>query len=150
MTTTRMQLDPDVKRAGRRLGYTIAIGVNLVLLFVTNNIMEWGWPPFLTEEFTAVIPWINFSLLASIIANVVYQFDDGVITKGGGQLAINAISVIVTYQMLRVFPFDFSNYGFNWGIVTRVVLILAMVGAGIGAVAEAAKLIKATHEMERR
>jgi len=150
MTTTQFDVSPELKRAGRRFGYAIAVLVNLLMLFVTNNILEWGWLPFLTEDFTQVIPWINFSLVASIVANVIYQFNDDAVIKAGGQLVTNAISIFVTYQILRVFPFDFSNYGFNWEIATRVVLILAMVGAGIGAFAEAVKLLQATRDTERR
>ena len=150
MTTTQFDVSPELKKTGRRFGYAIAVLVNLVMLFVTNNILEWGWLPFLTEDFTLVIPWINFSLVASIIANLIYQFDDDAVVKAGGQLVINSISIFVTYQILRVVPFDFSSYDFNWEIVTRVVLILAMVGAGIGAFAEAVKLLKATRDTERR
>ena len=150
MTSTDIEIDPELKRVGRRFGYGVAVVVNVVMLFVTNNILEWGWLPFLTDDFAEVVPWISFSLLASIVANVVYMFDDDTVIKAGGQIAVNLISVVVTYQILRVFPFDFSNYDFNWGIVTRVVLILAMVGAGIGAIAEAVKLTKAAQETERR
>ncbi len=46
----------------------------------------------------------------------------------------------MTYQIWQVFPFDFSAYEFNWGFVVRVLLVLAMVGAGIGVLAEATKL----------
>lgn len=150
MSTAQIEFSPDVKRAGRKFGYSVAIAVNLALLFVANNILAWGWPAFITEDFASVLPWINFSLLASIVANVIYLFEDGAILKGLGEIAVDLISVFVTYQIFEVFPFDFSNYDFNWGIVTRVVLILAMVGAGIGAIAEAVKLAKATQETERR
>ena len=150
MSTAQLEFSPEVRRTGRRFGYTIAIAVNVVMIFVVNNILEWGWLPFLTEDFASVVPWINFSLFASILANVIYLFDDGVIVKGLGQISINVISVFVSYQILRVFPFDFSEYDFNWGIVTRILLILAMVGAGIGAFTEAAKLLRPTRQEQRR
>jgi hypothetical protein len=47
---------------------------------------------------------------------------------------------------LQVFPFDFSAYVFDWEVVARVVLVLAIIGASIGAVAEIAKLVKSTKE----
>ena len=150
MSTTQIDFSPQVKQAGRRFGYSVAIAVNLVMLFVANSVLAWGWPAFFTADFATVLPWINFSFLASIVANVVYLFDDGAIVKGVGQISVNVISIFVTYQLLRVFPFDFSMYDFNWGTVTRVVLILAMVGAGIGALTEAVKLTKATQDTERR
>ena len=46
----------------------------------------------------------------------------------------------MTYHVLTAFPFDFSAYSFDWALVVRIVLILAMVGAGIGTVAEIYKL----------
>ena len=43
-----------------------------------------------------------------------------------------------------MFPFDFSAYEFGWETPTKWVLILAMVGVGIGMVAELVKLAKGT------
>jgi hypothetical protein len=125
-----------------RLGYSIAIAVNLVLLVITQNILEWGWAPFLTADFALVEPWISLSLTASIIVNIIYLFDDSPI----GQVGVNLFSAYVTYQILQVFPFDFSAYVFDWEVVARVVLVLAIIGASIGAVAEIAKLVKSTKE----
>jgi hypothetical protein len=42
--------------------------------------------------------------------------------------------------MFQVFPFDFSGYQFDWEIVTRVVLILAIIGTAIAVVVETVKL----------
>jgi hypothetical protein len=55
----------------------------------------------------------------------------------------------VTYTVLTVFPFDFSGYQFDWEIVTRVVLIFAIVGAGIGALVETIKLVSSLTEPRR-
>jgi hypothetical protein len=127
-----------------RVGYSTAIAVNLVMLVITQNILEWGWVPFLTGDFALVEPWISLSLTASIIVNVIYQFDDGPAVKAIGQILVNVLSAYVTVQVLTVFPFDFSAYGFDWEVVARVVLILAAVGAGIGAVVEFVKLLRLT------
>jgi hypothetical protein len=129
-----------------RIGYSIAIAVNLVLLVITQNILEWGWAPFLTADFALVEPWISLSLTASIIVNIIYLFDDSPMVKGIGQVGVNLFSAYVTYQILQVFPFDFSAYVFDWEVVARVVLVLAIIGASIGAVAEIAKLVKSTKE----
>ena len=120
---------------------SIAIVVNLVMLFVVQNILEWGWLPFLTEEFAEVVPWISFSLIVSIAANLVYQMDDSPTVKSLGQIVVNLISIQVTFVMLTVFPFDFSASQFDWEPVTRLVLILAIVGAGVGAIVEGVKLL---------
>ena len=77
-----------------------------------------------------MVPWISFSLIVSIAANLVYQVDDSPTVKSLGQIVVNLISIQVTFVMLTVFPFDFSASQFDWEPVTRLVLILAIVGAG--------------------
>lgn len=32
----------------RRFGYAVAVGVNVLLLVVVNNILDWGWVPWLS------------------------------------------------------------------------------------------------------
>jgi hypothetical protein len=129
-----------------RLGYSIAIAVNVVMLVITQNILEWGWVPFLTADFALVEPWISLSLTASIIVNVIYLFDDTPVVKAIGQVGVNLLSIYVSYQILRVFPFDFSAYAFDWEVLARFVLILAMIGSLIGAVVEMAKLVTSTSD----
>lgn len=140
MSTMQIEVPPALKRAGMRFGYAIAVLVNLVMLIVVQNVLEWGWFSFLTEEFADVVPWISFSLIVSIVLNLVYQFNDTIPVKSTGQILSNLISIFVTYRVLSVFPFDFSESTFDWALVTRIVLILAMVGAGIGVLTEVLKL----------
>ena len=150
MSTMQVDVSPVIRQAGRRLGYALAVIINLVMLIVVQNILEWGWLDFLTVEFAEVVPWISLSLAASVLVNLVYQVNDGPLVKSSGQLSSNLISIFVTFHVFQVFPFDFSSYDFNWGIVARIVLILAMVGAGIGMLVEAYKLASYEPEQERR
>ncbi|MGA8041145.1 MAG: hypothetical protein WCA93_13655, partial [Acidimicrobiia bacterium] len=53
-----------------------------------------------------------------------------------GQIVTGAISIVVLARMLQVFPFDFSGTAFDWSMVTRAVLILALVGTAIGVLVE--------------
>ncbi len=147
MTATNVEVSPRI-RPGRRFGYSIAVVVNLVMLVVVQSVLDRGWLPFLTEEFLAVVPWISLSLIAAILANFIYQFNDTPIVKSIGQIFVNLISLYTTYQIFLVFPFDFSAYRFDWEVALRVALILAMVGTGIGVLVEALKL--ALFEPERR
>jgi hypothetical protein len=141
MSTSLVEISADSKKASRRFGYVLSIVINVAMLVIVQNLLEWGWPAFLTADFAEVVPWISFSLVASIVANIIYQINDSQIVKSVGQIAVNLISVWVTYIILTVFPFDFSGYQFDYEVVTRVVLILAIVGAGIGALFEAIKLV---------
>lgn len=141
MSTTQIGMPPEVRRVGRQAGYGIAIAINVAALIVVLNILDWGWFSFLTDDFADVVPWIIVSLVASIAANLVYEFNDAPAVRSVGQILVNLITILVTAQILAVFPFDFSSFGFDWAIVVRVLLIVAIVGAGIGVFAEAAKLV---------
>ena len=149
MSSGQLEISAESKRTGTRFGYGVAIVINLAMLVVVQNILEWGWLPFLTDEFATVVPWITLSLVLSIVVNLVYQINDSRAVKTAGQILVSVVSIFVTYQLLRVFPFDFSNYGFNWAPVVRIVLVLAMVGAGIGMLTEAVKLVTGEPKGER-
>ena len=150
MSTTHGEIVLDSKKATTRFGYGVAIFVNLAMLVIVQNILAWGWLPFLTQDFAEVVPWITLSLVFSIAANLVYLANDTPRVKSAGQILTNLISIYVTYRLLVVFPFDFSSYAFNWAVVVRVVLILAMVGAAIAAVTETVKLVSGKNIDERR
>lgn len=141
MSTTPLDISPELRQAGRRFGYGIAVIVNTLMLVVVLNVLDWGWFSFLTDEFTDVIPWISLSLIVSIVVNLVYQLNDTTPVRSTGQILMNLVSIMVTLHVIQVFPFDFSAYQFSWEIVARVVLILAMVGAGVGIITEAIKLV---------
>jgi hypothetical protein len=150
MSAIETQISRDLKKAGLRFGYGVAIAINVTLLVVVRYILDWGWLPFLTDEFADVVPWISFGLVATIVANLVYQFNDTRIIKSTGQILTNLISIFVTYQVYLVFPFDFSGSTFNWEVISRILLVLAMVGAGIGVLVEAVKLASSEFQQERR
>lgn len=150
MSPTKIDVALEAKRAGRRFGYSVAIALNVAMLIAVQFIVEWGWLPFLTEAFADLIPWISVSLMAIITANLIYLFNDEPIVKSSGQILTNLISVFVTYRIYQVFPFDFAEATFSWEAVVRVVLILAMVGAGIGVLVEAVKLASIEPRQERR
>ncbi len=154
MSTTHFQVPANVKQLGRRTGYAVAVLVNLAILFLVINLLEWDVFPWLTDDFSTVVPWIGFSLMAAIALNLGYLFQDSQALKSSGQIALNLISIVVTSQVFRVFPFDFSQYSFNWDVVARLLLALAMVGAGIGVIAETVRLasreVKGESREERR
>lgn len=143
MTLSHLEVSPQA-RPGHRFGYLFAIAVNLIMLIAVQFILEWGWLPFLTEEFAGLVPLISLSLLVTIIANLVYLFDDRTMVKSTGEIGVNLISLFVTYQIYLAFPFDFSAYSFDWEVLMRIVLILAMVGTGVGVLAEAWQLHRAS------
>lgn len=125
----------------KQSGYVVAILINVAMLVIVQNILEWGWLPFLTDDFATVIPWLSAAFVVSIGMNFVYQLDDSRAVKSVGQIAVNVMSAYSTFALLKVFPFDFSNYAFDWAPVARILLILAIVGAAVGSFVEVIKLL---------
>jgi hypothetical protein len=130
---------PQVPRAARRAGYVIAIAVNAVLIWVVNHLVEWDVLPWLTDDFSRVVPLLMVSLIASIVVNVAYLTYDAAWFKSITQIVLLSISMAVMIRMYAVFPFDFSAYDFNWDTTARVVMIIVMVALAIGIVVEGVK-----------
>ncbi|MBN2114804.1 MAG: hypothetical protein JW785_11845 [Acidimicrobiia bacterium] len=112
----------------RRLGYAVALAINIALLVIVNNVLDWGWFSWLTADLSRVLPFINASLGASIAANAVYLFYDRPGFKSLAELGLLVISLISTIRLWQVFPFDFSAYDFSWGTLVRWLLGVGIFG----------------------
>lgn len=143
-TTTKTQY-PALRRLGSQIGYGIAIGISLVLIYIVQNLEEWNWPPFITDRFGEVVSWISFSLVAGIVANLAYMRYGSRTVRWAGEAITSGIAILVTWRVLTVFPFDFSSYEFEWDLVAKAVLVIAIVGASIGLVTDVVKLVNPDH-----
>jgi hypothetical protein len=131
----------------RRSGYAIAAGVNIALMLIVNNLLEWGWPRFLTDDFEDLLPWINFSLAASIVVNLLYTAYDADWFKSGWQVVLSAISLAVLVRTYQLFPFDFSD--FSWPVETVARIVLWVVGGAL-VIAIVAESVKSITSLARR
>lgn len=136
----------QVSQATRRLGYGVAIVANVVILWIANSLLDWGWPSWLTTDFGQVLPIINVSLVATIMVNLSYIAYDATWFKSMLQIPLLVINLIATIRLYQVFPFDFSAYEFNWATMTRVVLIFVIVAIAIALIVEFMKFAKAASE----
>ena len=127
----------------RRLGYLVAIAVSAGIVFVLNNVLAWDIVPFLTDDFDQLLPIINASLIASIVVNFIWILYDAAWIRSTGQIILNVISVAVLSLTLRVFPFDFSPYSFDWASVSKVVIVFLIIVLVIATIAEIVKLVTA-------
>lgn len=139
---TRVPSRAERKTAGRKAGYVVAALVNGVLLYVVNNLLGWGWPSFLTDDFSRLLAILNVSLAASLLVNLVWVVADPVWFRSIAQIGLNVVSFVVTIRMWQVFPFDFSPYDFPWGTLARVVLAVGMFGLVVGSIVEFAKMLR--------
>ena len=119
------------KRTGRRIGYSVAVGCNVASLVIVNNVLDWGWFSWLTEDLEQVLPFVNASLIASIVVNVLDLAYDPRWFRSIGELGMLIFSLIATIRILQVFPFDFSAYEFGWATLTRWILGAAIFGVSV-------------------
>jgi hypothetical protein len=91
--------------AVRRSGYLIAILVNGAILYVVNVWPSWHAVPFLTSAKTAVLPWINASIIVGMVANAIYLFVDPRWLRAAGDVVTTAVGLAAMLQLWAVFPF---------------------------------------------
>jgi len=125
----------------RRVGYAAAVVVNMVLLFLLNVRPGWQVASFLTEDTPQVLVLLNLSLLAGVVANLVYVLADGPWVKTVGDLTTTTIGMAVLIRVWYVFPFDFAAYAVNWGLIVRAVTALGLAGMGIALIVHTIALI---------
>ena len=128
-------------RASRRAGYLIAAAINVVLLYLIRVEPGWQAVPFLTDGMTEVLGVVTLSLVAGIVLNLLYVLADPRWLVALGGVVTTAVGVAAMVRLWQVFPFDFEDAATDWAMVVRVVLVVGIVGAGIGIVAQFATLI---------
>lgn len=127
---------------GRRFGYLVAIAINAWLLWFVNQLPDWEWPRFLTDQFEDVLPILTASIVAGIAANVLFFFYDAAWFKALGNMVTAGFGFAAAVRMYQVFPFDFATYDVNWSWLARFVLILAIAGTVIGFITETLRLVR--------
>jgi peptidoglycan biosynthesis protein MviN/MurJ (putative lipid II flippase) len=138
MTTTQTKRPST---ASRRAGYVIAAVINAALLWFIHVWPGWDAVPFLTADFEAVLWLIDVSLVVTIALNLIYLVRDPRWLTAVGAVVTTAIGLAAAVRMLQVFPFDFGDSGF-WPVVFRVLLWVAVIGAGIGIIANVVTLVR--------
>ncbi|MBM2616316.1 hypothetical protein JIG36_12190 [Actinoplanes sp. LDG1-06] len=114
----------------QRTGYAVAAVVNGALLLLVNWWPGWQAVPFLTVETERVLTLVNLSLLAGVVANLLYLLRPASWVVPAGGLVTTGIGLVVLVRMWQVFPFDLGA-GSWWNVVVRVLLVVAMAGSVI-------------------
>lgn len=120
---------PDAMR--RRVGYSVSIVVNSVLLVAILGVPGWDVLPFLTDDFRQVLGWVVAGLIAGVVANAIYVVADPPAIKALGDLVIDALGLVALIRLWQVFPFDFGDSTFPWSTIVRVVLVVGMAGTAV-------------------
>ena len=128
--------------AARRLGYGVGAVVNVALLYAVNIWPGWEVLPFLTAGTASVLVLVNLSIISNLTANAVYLVYDAAWLKSLGTVLTTTVGMITLVRIWQVFPFDFGESSFNWQLVTRILLIIGIVGSDIGIIAAFYALVK--------
>jgi len=121
---------------GGRVGYIVTIAVHFFLYWFINKIPKWDWW-FITDAYETVLPFIEISVIANIIAFAVFLIIDIRPIYYIGKTILDSISFFVLFKMYHNFPVDFNN---GWNIVFKIVLIVGMVGTVISLIVRTFKL----------
>ncbi|GAB3250916.1 hypothetical protein [Nocardioides dilutus] len=141
MTTTTVQ-KPRAARGARRFGYVVAVAVNLAMLALIHAWPGWDVVPFLTPQTTDVLPFVDASIVTSILVNTLYVVRDGRGVKASGDLVTNLVSMLSLIRMWQVWPFDFDGVWAGWQPLTYVLLAVATIGTAIAALVQVATLVR--------
>ncbi len=83
---------------------------------------------------------LSLSLGISVVVNLAFAVYDTAWFKSVGQIVMSVIGFAAAVRLWQVFPFDFSAYEFDWELVARGVLVVAMVGVVISVLVELGRL----------
>ena len=132
--------------SGRRLGYVIAIAINLLVLWIVHSVANWGLS-FITASWPQVIWAFNLSIGATIVANTAFLVYDGAWFKHLVQMVLNLLGIVVIVTLFRVFPFDFGSEWVNQ--LARLALVLGLLGTVIAVIVEFVSLLRAVTRSPR-
>ncbi len=127
----------------RRFGYVVAILVNAAMLYAVNAWPGWEEVPVLTTDTEQVIGWVTASIVTSLVANAIYLVRDPPWLRSLGDVITTSVGLGALVKVWQVFPFDVASDSSGWGLVARILLVVAIVGSAIGIVTGLVGFVKA-------
>ena len=124
----------------RRLGYVVSIALSAGLLYVVNNLLEWNAAPFITEDYEQILPILNAVLIAIMIVNAIWILYDAAWMRSVGRIILNLTVIGAVALTLKVFPFSFAAYTFNWEALVTFVMVFLILGLVVTTIIEIVKL----------
>ncbi|WP_370326099.1 hypothetical protein [Euzebya sp.] len=130
-------------RGATRLGHVIALAVDLGLIVLIHVEPGWESVSAITPDAARVIGLVTASLVVGAAANAAFVVSDASAVRAVGDLAVDAVAFAATLQILQVFPFDFGEWSQDWSTPLRVLLVIGLVGAAMGAAEAVIRLLAA-------
>ncbi|GAA2852972.1 hypothetical protein GCM10020220_047820 [Nonomuraea rubra] len=98
--------------------------------------------PLLSPDTLRVLPLVNLSLIAALIASTIFLAHDPRWMRSAGDLATTLISLTALAQILRIFPFAFDDPTVDWALIVRTVVIVAIALTAIAAAVHLVTLLR--------
>ena len=130
-----------VPTPAKRVGYLIAAALNGGMLWVTHQLLDWGWPGFLTDGFELMLGIVTASFIASIVVNLGLAVHHRGRARPLADLVTAVFALAVGLRMWAVFPFDFAGYATDWSGFVRIALIIGVVATGIAIIVNLVRLV---------
>jgi hypothetical protein len=99
---------------------------------------------FLIADFERVLGVLTLSLVAGMVANLLYVVFDPRWFRALGDAVTTAIGLLVAVRLYQVFPFDFSGWSVDWSWLIRLLLVVGVVASVVGVLA---KVVEATRAL---
>ncbi|MBV1778988.1 hypothetical protein KRR55_07675 [Paeniglutamicibacter sp. ABSL32-1] len=116
--------------------------VNVVLVLLVTGSPGWRALPFLTEDTLQVIGVAVAALIAGAVVNFINLVLDIAWVKAVGDIVTSVFALAVLTRLWRLFPFAFGSSGIDWGMVTRVLIVVAIAGCVLGVLVEIIVLLR--------
>jgi len=101
---------PARKPKSKRIaGYVINIILNALFLYIVNNLLRWE-AQFVTQRWTEVLGILNVQIILSLIVYISFLVYDGRKYFFTARTILDLLSLVVTYRLVAVFPFDFNGF----------------------------------------
>jgi len=113
------------EKSVKRLEYIIVIFVNLLLLYIVNNILNWDLS-FISPTFTQVIWAFNLAIGVSILGNILFIMYDPKWFRHSMITVVNFFRLIAVYTFYKVFPLVINHYYLILLYKLMLIVIMAM------------------------
>lgn len=125
---------------GKTFGSVIAIIVNVVFFIILNKYHS--KIPFVTEEITNWLPYVNTSIFVTIVGQSIFLVVSNKVVRDLLQSIMDVFGLISLVKLYMVFPFDFTEISaFEWlrGL-TKIGIIFVIAAMTIGIIVRMIKL----------
>lgn len=130
-----------VSTRAKRFGYVLAAVVNGVMLWAAHQLLDWGWPGFLTDDFELMLGLVTASFIASIAVNLALAVHHRGRVRSLADIVTAAFGLAVGLRTWEVSPFDFSGYATDWSSFVHVALVIGIAATGIALIVNLVKFV---------